>query len=133
MGFGTWLHYFTDVAQRRSTKLCTIFGRLPRWYTIYIHFRGLLPSNGISPFAKFTLRPSLAFSYIWSVTARHSSSGRQPNFAAFSRGCHLYSAGRPSRWAWADILLYCKYSLLTSHSDTEPVATVKDRISNNDY
>jgi len=27
----------------------------------------------------FTLRPSLAFSYIGSVTARHSSSRRQPN------------------------------------------------------
>ena len=25
--------------------------------------------------------------------------GRQPNFAALNRGCHLCSAGRPSRWA----------------------------------
>ena len=33
--------------------------------TIYIHFRGLLPPDGIFPGAKFTLRPSLAFSYIW--------------------------------------------------------------------
>ena len=40
--------------------------------------------------AKFTLRPNLAFSYIGSVTARHSSSGRQPNFAAFNRGRHTY-------------------------------------------
>jgi len=32
---------------------------------------------------KITLRPGLAFSYIGSVTARHSSSGRQPNFAAW--------------------------------------------------
>ena len=38
-----------------------------------------------------------------SVTARHSSSGRQPNFAALNRGRHLYSAGRPSRWALAQI------------------------------
>ena len=38
-----------------------------------------------------------------SVNARHSSSGRQPNFAALNRGCHLYSAGRPSRWALAHI------------------------------
>jgi len=38
-------------------------------------------------------------SRLGSVTARHSSSGRQPNFAALSRGRHLYSAGRPSRWA----------------------------------
>ena len=36
-------------------------------------------------------------SRLGSVTARHSSSGRQPNFAALNRGHHLYSAGRPSR------------------------------------
>jgi len=28
---------------------------------------------------------------------------RQPNFAALNRGRHLYSAGRPSRWALAHI------------------------------
>jgi len=50
---------------------------------MYIHFRLLLPPDGILPGAKFTLRSSLAFSYIASVTARHSSSGRQPNFAAW--------------------------------------------------
>jgi len=48
----------------------------------YIHFPGLLPCNGILPRVKFTLHPSLAFSYIGSVTARHSSSGRQRKFAA---------------------------------------------------
>ena len=42
-------------------------------------------------------------SRLGSITARHSSSGRQPNFAALNRGRHLYSAGRPSRWALADI------------------------------
>ena len=36
----------------------------------------------------------------------HSSSGRQPNFAAFSRGRHLYLAGQPSRWALAHILVH---------------------------
>jgi len=48
--------------------------------TMYIHFRGLLPPDRILPGAKFTLHPSLALSYIGSVTARHSSSGRQPDF-----------------------------------------------------
>ena len=42
-------------------------------------------------------------SHLGSVTARHSSIGRQPNFAALNRGRHLYSAGRPSRWALAHI------------------------------
>jgi len=30
-----------------------------------------------------------------------------PNFAALNRGRHLYSAGRPSRWALAHILVFC--------------------------
>ena len=34
-----------------------------------------------------------------------SSSGRQPNFAALNRGRHLCSAGRPSGWALAHILV----------------------------
>ena len=36
-------------------------------------------------------------SRLGSVTARHSSNGRQPNFAVLNRGRHLHSAGRPSR------------------------------------
>jgi len=50
--------------------------------TLYIHFWGLLSRNGILLCAKFTLRPSLVLSYIGSITARHSSSGRQTKFAA---------------------------------------------------
>ena len=37
--------------------------------TLYIHFLGLLPPNGILPAAKFTLVQ--AFSYIGSITAWH--------------------------------------------------------------
>jgi len=47
-------------------------------------------------------------SRLGSVTARHSNSGRQPNFMALNRGRHLYLAGRPSRWALAHILVYLK-------------------------
>jgi len=90
-----------------------MFGRLQRWHTIYT-FWELLPRNGILPAAKFTLRPSSAFSYIGTVTARHSSSGRQPNsvawyrernYGTFSEGATIYSTGRPSRWALAHILV----------------------------
>jgi len=42
-------------------------------------------------------------SHLGSVTAQHSSSGRQPNFAALNRGRHLYSVGWSSRWALAHI------------------------------
>jgi len=53
-----------------------------------------------------SLRHSCKFqrvSRLGSVTAWHSSSACQPNFAALNRGCHLYLAGRPSRWALAHI------------------------------
>jgi len=81
-GFASCLRYCSDVAHRRPTKLRTMFGRFPGWYTIYT-FSGALAPDRILPGAKFTLRLSLAFSYIGSVTARHSSSGRHPNFAAW--------------------------------------------------
>jgi len=35
-GFASWFRYCTNVAQRRSTILFTMFGRLLSWYTIYI-------------------------------------------------------------------------------------------------
>jgi len=37
--------------------------------------------------------------------ALYSSGVRQPNFAALNRERDLYSAGRPSRWALAHILV----------------------------
>ena len=43
--------------------------------------------------------------HLHSVTARQSSSGRQPNFVALNRGRHLYSARRPSSWLLAHILV----------------------------
>ena len=103
-GFASWLRLATSLngSQPNFARCLTVF-----WAgTLCKHFRGLLPRNGILPGAKFTLRPSLVLSYIGSVTARHSSSGRQLNFATLSRKCHLYSAGRPSRWASAHILVY---------------------------
>jgi len=48
-------------------------------------------------------------SHLGSVTARHSSIGRQPNFAALNRGRHLYSAGRPSRSSLAQTLVLSSF------------------------
>jgi len=97
----------TSLLQRRRSPeanktLCTIFGRLLGLYNIYIyiHFRGLLFPNGILPGAKFTLRPSLAFSYIGSVTVRHSSSGRQPNFCSVVEGMALRNFRRGTTYIW---------------------------------
>ena len=107
----------------RDAKYCDVFmsvclfTRMSVWpspgLVHYIHNFGFLPPDGILPGAEFTLHPSLAFAYIGSVTARHFSSGRQPNCGMVQgmelrnccRGCHLYWAGRPSRLAPAHILV----------------------------
>jgi len=75
--FASSLPHCTDVAQPNFARCFAV-----SWAaTLYIHLRGLLAPNGILLGASFTLRPRLAFSYIRTVTARHSSSGYQPNFA----------------------------------------------------
>ena len=77
----------------------------------------LRPTNGWdrSGSLRVPLQISTGFA-LGSVTARHSSSGRQPNFAALNRGRHPYTAGRPSRWALAHIssfpLLFYEVALL---------------------
>jgi len=66
----------------------------------------LRPASGWDRFRSF--RHPYEFqrvSRLGRVTARCSSSGRQPNFAALNSGRHLYSAERPSRWALAHILV----------------------------
>jgi len=65
--FSPSLLHRTDVAQRRSSGQPNFARCLAvswaGWY-IYIHFRGFLSYNGILAGAKFSLRPSFAFSYI---------------------------------------------------------------------
>jgi len=70
------------------------------------------PTNGWDLLASFG-HPIIfqRVSRLGSVTARHSSSGCQPNFAALNRGRHLHLAVRPSHWALAHIsslrMYYC--------------------------
>jgi len=101
-----------------------MLGRLLGCYIIYT-FSGAVAPDRILSGAKYILRPSLAFLYVGSVTARHSSSGRQPNFAAwckewnygtFAEGATIYSAERPLRWASAYILAYICLARLRNHS-----------------
>jgi len=61
-------------------------------------------------------------SRLGSVSAWHSSSGRQPNFAALNRGRHPYSAGRPPRWALAHILVIITLYYM-SNVETEMLQT----------
>ena len=89
------------------------------------------------PRTKFTLRPSLAFSYIGSVTARHSSSGVSQTLrrgitngiTELSQRRHVYSAGRPSRWASAHILVHFYFISTIGAMLCCPVAPVLVRTS----
>jgi len=48
IAFASWLCYCTDVAQRRSTKPCTMFGHLLRWYSTYTFLGALGPSRNFA-------------------------------------------------------------------------------------
>jgi len=54
-------------------------------------------------------------SHLGSVTARYSSSGRQPKFAMLNRGRHLHLAGWPWRWALAHILVIFYFRIRPPH------------------
>jgi len=115
-----------------TVRLCTMFGHLLGWYTVYT-FLGLSPPNGILPGAKFALRPSLAFSWLGSITARHWSSRRQPNFAAwykkwrygtfaphhFQQRAPPIFRGRPSRLAEAHtvVIFELRISRVLTHTE----------------
>ena len=79
--------------------------------TLYIHFWGFLPPNGSLLHAKFTLRASLAFSYIPRLLHGTRAVGVSQT-AAVNRGRHLYSAGRPPRSASAHILVVAWFAVL---------------------
>jgi len=108
VGFVTLLHRRRSPEANQTTKLYTMFGRLLYQYVVYTFSAALAPSLN---FARCRIHFASKFCVLlyWQRTARHSSSGRQPNFAALRSGRHLYSAGRPSRWASAHILVSSSY------------------------
>jgi len=66
-------------------------------------------------------------SRLGSIPARHSSSGRPPNFAALNQGCHLYLARQPSRWPLAHVLVCI---IFVSCISSEPRAALQTCILN---
>jgi len=113
-GFASCFRYCSDVAHRRPTKLCTMSGRLLGWYTIHI-FGG---SCSLAPWQNFALckihftSKSCVLLYWQRYCTKLQQRARAKlcgmvqgmELRNFRRGRHLYSAGRPSRWASAHIL-----------------------------
>jgi len=100
----------------RTTLLGYIFATKPRvdnrkklvkqqyLLQMSLQYGELRPSNGWDRLRVWGT-PFQRVSRLGSVTARQSSSWRQPNMAALNRRRQLCSAGRPSRWALAHILV----------------------------
>ena len=113
-GFAFWLCYCTDVAQRKPTKLCTMFGHLLDWP--YVHFRGFLLLTEFCQVQNSlcfqVLRPPVLAAVLHSTRVVGVS-----QTAALSKGRHLYSAGMPSRWALAHILVNFVFVLFSIQAD----------------
>jgi len=63
----------------------------------------LRPSSGRDRFVSLGTPANFNGFRILAALLHGSQVVRQPNFEALNRGRHLYLAGRPSRWALADI------------------------------
>jgi len=108
-----------------------MFGCLLRGYTIYTFLASVAPVTEFCQVQNSVCVLQVLRSAIGSVTAWHSSSGREPNCSIEHTGCHLYSAGRPSRWALAHILVLVLFwlfqklpsvflTLLVRHQEERP-------------
>jgi len=111
---------------RRPTKLCTTFGRLLRWHTIYT-YSGLLSTDGILPGAKFTLHPSLLYWQRYCKALQQRASAKLCGMVQgielrnFRRGRHLFGC-----WASAHILVYLCYAFVkTDRSNCLTVCLLK--------
>jgi len=63
-GFTSWLRYCSVITQRKSTKLCTVFGHLLGWYTIFT-FSGALAPQWNSARCKIHFASKSCFLLFW--------------------------------------------------------------------
>jgi len=81
----------------QQRHVSTIGEKLVKQHLLHmsLQYGELRPTSGWDPLASFGhLNKFQRVSRVGSVTARHSSTERQPNFVALNSGHHLYSAGR---------------------------------------
>ena len=107
------LCYCSDVAQWRPTKLCTMFGHLMDWYSAYTFSGALAPWQNFDRCRIHSTFKSCVLLY-WQLyctalqkraSAKLCGMVQRMELWNFCWGHHLYSAGQPSQWALAYILL----------------------------
>jgi len=112
-GFESWLCYCSNVVHRRPTNLCTMFGRLLGWYTIYTF------SGGFCPLAEFA-RCKFHFAFkscillYWQhyctalnqwVPANFAVWYNEWNYGTFADSTTYILLGGPSLWVSTHILV----------------------------
>jgi len=85
--------------------------------TLCIHFRGLLPPDGID-YVEVLCSPISALQQ--RALAEHCGVVQGMELLNFRRGRHLYSAGRPSCWASAHILVRFVVDVAFKHCSSSP-------------
>jgi len=114
-GFASCLCYCSDVAHRRPTKLCTMFGRLLGSYTIYTVLAALvLTEFRLVQNSLYVSKSSILLHWQRYCTALQQWASAKPcvvqgmELRKFRRGCT--SAGWLSLWALAHILVTAIFS-----------------------
>jgi len=109
------LAFVTAATSLTVSKLCTMFGCLLRWYIIHTFSRALAPLRN---FARCNIHftSKSCFLLYWQryctalqqrVSTKLCGVVQGMELRNCRGGHHLYSAGRPSRWASAHILVCC--------------------------
>jgi len=107
-GFRAFVTAATYVAHRRPTKLCTMFGRLLRWYTVYSFSEALASWRNFTT-CKIHFASKSCLLLYWQryctalqqrASAKSCGGLQGMELRNFRRGRHLYSA---ERWASAHI------------------------------
>jgi len=104
--FAPWCHYCTDVAHRRPTKLCTMFGHLLGSYTIQALSGALGPwRNSATCKIHFAFKACILLYWLQQcASAKLCGHGTRNGITELlQRAPPIFSAGRPSRWASAHI------------------------------
>jgi len=104
--FSSWLRYCSDVAHRRPTELCTMFGRLLGWYTIYTLSGALASWRNFVPVQNSLYVPVLRSPILPALLHGTSAAGVSQTLRHGTRnGIAELSQRAPPMFGWAAITL----------------------------
>jgi len=106
-GFASWQQYCSDVAQRRPTKLCTMFGCVLRCYTIYTFPGALAP---LTEFFYFTSKSCILLYCQRYCTAADVRRGTRNYRTYVECATYILHGGHHVGHRSAHILVYVNFS-----------------------